>query len=78
MPYQLIAGTLRAVQVVPFGEVITRLVPSLLTATYNPLPKATDCQAFASAAVRPVQVIPSGEVATLFVPPLLATKSPSP
>ena len=54
-------------------------VPLLLTATKKPLPKVTDVQAFATAAVRDVQVIPSGDVMTRYVPVLLtATNKPLP
>jgi len=68
----------------PSGEVITRLVPVLATATNKPLPYVTDRQLLssaASAAVRTDHVMPSGEVITLsaaaWVEPT-ATKRPSP
>ena len=56
---QLLAGTLRAVQVMPSVLVITRFVPLLLTATKVPFPKVTLLHWFASAALRAVHVIPS-------------------
>ncbi|CAB4960646.1 unannotated protein [freshwater metagenome] len=44
------SGALRAVQVTPSGEVITRFVPLKDTATNNPLPYVTDHQLFVTAA----------------------------
>lgn len=56
---QGLAGTLRAVQVMPSELVITRFVPLLLTATKVPFPKVTLLQKFASVALRAVHVVPS-------------------
>ncbi|MBI4136620.1 hypothetical protein HY469_01005, partial [Candidatus Roizmanbacteria bacterium] len=66
--------TLRAVQVIPLGEVITRFVPAADTAT-NKLSagdQVTLDHVLASAAERAVQVKPSGLVMTRLVP-VLAT-----
>jgi hypothetical protein len=56
----------------PSGDVITRFVPLLATATKRLLPNATEFQEFASAADLAVHETPSGDVITRFVP-LLAT-----
>jgi hypothetical protein len=56
---QVLAGAVRAVQVMPSVLVITRFVPLLLTATKVPFPYVTEFQVFASVAVRAVQVVPS-------------------
>src|SRR3989344_9705663 len=70
-----------AVQVMPSGEVITRLVPLKLTAANKPSSgdQAMPHQPLVSTAeVLAVQVMPSGEVITRLVPGLLLTAANNP
>jgi hypothetical protein len=78
--HQRFAAAVRDVQLIPSGLVITRLVPSRLTATNKPLPYVTERHALSDADVRLVQVIPSGLVITRLPVPvaLTATNKPLP
>src|SRR6185437_12681122 len=59
--------SVRLVQVIPSGLVITRLpLPELATATNRPAPHVTEFQVLLAAAVRAVQVMPSALVMTQF------------
>ncbi len=58
------AAAVRAVQVIPSGLVITRLLPSSATATRTPLPKTTERHEFASEAERAVFVSPAAACPT--------------
>ncbi len=71
LSHWLSSADVREVQVVPLGEVITRLLlPSCDTATNSPFSadQQTARHWFAAAAVLAVHVTPSGEVITRFVP----------
>ena len=46
---------MREVQVMPSGEVMTKEVPFMLTATKRPFPKAMEDHKFATAAARAIQ-----------------------
>ena len=78
----MFADAALATQSVPFVLVITRLVPSLLTATNTPLPYVTDSQALFADAACEVHVTVVGflsVVITRLVPSLLtATNVPTP
>ena len=71
----------RGVQVVPSGEVMTRLVPVAVLATAANKPNSGDhamfLHEFASAAARAVHVMPSGEVMTRLVPSELTAANSS-
>lgn len=70
---------MREVHVIPLVEVITRLLPSIDTATKRPSPYVTENHWFASEAECGVHVIPSAEVITrLFPPDAIARKKPPP
>ena len=69
---------MRAVQVMPSGEVMIRAVPPKSATATNVScpgtpPQVTEFQLLSAAEVRLVQVVPSGDVMTRLPVPLLAT-----
>jgi hypothetical protein len=69
-------GNVRAVQVIPSGEVAAEAPPD--TATKTPFPYVTDFQLWLDGNVRAVQVVPFGEVAAAVVLLAMARKTPFP